>query len=78
MPKYTRRVETLDELFIKPTIIADNKCAHITIVADQIMAAAIETKKSLRLPLRESSSRSSADFTYAGYGLLHLERHVLG
>lgn len=61
-----------------PAIIEDKTMALITIVADQMMAAAIETKKSLRLPLRESSSRRSADFTYAGYGLLHQERHVLG
>ena len=61
-----------------PAIIEDKTRALITIVADQMMAAAIETKKSLRLPLRESSSRRSADFTYGGYGLLRQERHVLG
>lgn len=61
-----------------PTIIEDKSRALITMTVDQIMAAAIEAKKSLRLPLRESSSRRSTDFTYAGYGLPYRERHVLG
>ena len=61
-----------------PTIIEDKSRALITMTVDQIMAAAIETKKSLRLPLRESSSRRSTDFTYAGYGLPYREHHVRG
>ena len=51
--------------------------ALTTIAADQKSAAAIATKKILRLPLLVSSSRRSEDFTYAEYGLLHLVRHDL-
>ena len=50
--------------------------ALMTIAADQEIAATTATNKTLRLPLLESNSRRSEDFTYAGYGLLHRARHV--
>jgi hypothetical protein len=50
----------------------------MTIAADQEIAATTATNKTLRLPLLESNSRRSEDFTYAGYDLLHRVSHVLG
>jgi hypothetical protein len=50
------------------TITRAKTSALTTIMADQILAPIIDTKKSLRLPPLWRSSRRLVDFTYAAYG----------
>jgi hypothetical protein len=57
-------------------IVASNTALAITIAA-HTKAAIKLTNTSLRLLLRESSSRKSSDFTDAMYDLLHPECLVL-